>query len=451
MVFDSLSMTRLLITNNMKNMTFYMLDKNWKILKQFDHPVVKNSNLSESSFTINGSKKTGDIWNLITSDYRDSWTKENIDFGTSSLSVGENYLDVYSFSKRKDFFDIGRTATMFMKKEEKDVIIINILDKKLDLKKVALNISSTLPLKAKKQFNAESVLDIMSNNIENFRDSNNAVSSEKVTFYNSLTEYAIVIVSDEDGLAEITYFDKENGKKIKQDVFQITSLIAEADKKDKVRNITLLHDDKFWVVNASKKWGIFSIYDLKTKKIIYSLRYDEKSTTDIFNYPPTKYLSKAGIVTNVSKNKEKIQDVDMASFCKVMFENSSFIAILKDNNKYNTIKLGNFEFKKIMTNPGVEFMHRKSSYTFNPDLYTSTTAGLFLEKNNLQQTNQKITWNEFNDKNIGKSYSKVPSTKFSDEYDDNRAYKMGIVRTNDFYYVIYYYEKEIKIAEEKMN
>ena len=455
MVFDSASMQRLLISNNMKNMVIYLLDKDWKIIKQFDYDVVKNSNLCQSLFRSIAVKKNGNVWTLITSPtFRDTWTKETIDFDKNTLTVGESYLDEKEMVDSKNFVDGNLNTCMYLKKGEKDVIYFTSIDKNFVVKNTSININSSVPLNKPKKINAVDVFSNLAPFITSDKEQNYALVMSKVLLYRIDTEYALVLMSEEDGVAEVSFYNKETGKKSRENTFSLESLWSDDEKKDKKNSIALIYDQKLWMLNTSKNWGMLGVFDLNTKKILYNFKYNDKQEADVLNYPPTMYETNPGLILNLSKNKEKITEISMNKFCKELYKYTTVLAVLGGNENYYIVKLGNFDFKLINTSSGRDYQVGSTRYFKSPgyesfaDFYITTTAGLFLDKTTLKQSAKKSTWAEVNDKNVSSSYKKIKDNGEDQECYNKRAIRLGSYKTNTSNFVIYFYEKEMRIMEQ---
>ncbi len=91
-LIDEKTQDRLLIIIGAKNLTFFLLNKDWKIIETFDHELVKNSTLSNDGFQVLNYKYVDQKWILIGQSMFD-FTNETIDFSSKSLVVKEKLFE----------------------------------------------------------------------------------------------------------------------------------------------------------------------------------------------------------------------------------------------------------------------------------------------------------------------------------------------------------------------
>lgn len=138
LLYDSVSKQRVLIASNMKNMVIYLLDKDWKIVKQFETEILKKSNLCKSLYKLVMLQKKDNVWIAITAlTFGGGWTKETIDFGANTIKVDEGFMDNNEIEDSNDFVDGENKTLMVLKKGDKESIYFTTIDKNFGIKKQA--------------------------------------------------------------------------------------------------------------------------------------------------------------------------------------------------------------------------------------------------------------------------------------------------------------------------
>lgn len=310
-----------------------------------------------------------------------------------------------------------------------------------------------MPFNKPKKVNAIDVFSNLSLMILADKDLKIAYANQKVLFYKLGTEYTLLLTSEQDGIVEVSSYNSETGKKTREELFSLESLFTDAEKKDKKNSIALIYDQKLWILNATKNWGMFGAMDLKTKKVLYNFRYDDKQEVDVLNFPPTMYETNPGAIMNLSKDKEKIKEISMNKFCTELYKYTLLLKVYEKKESYYTVELGNHDLKQFTSggydygSGGNKYFSKISNQSFS-NFYITTTAGLFIDKSTLKQSPKKSTWNEVNNKNVSTSYKKIENKDEDEECYSKRSMQLGYLSTSTAHYVIYFYDKNIKIREK---
>lgn len=447
-LFDSVSGQKLLMVSGIKNLHFYVIDKNWKTVKQFDHAFVKGSNLSSDGFKVNHFSKKGDNWTFASSGGFFNFALENVDAAAGNLVVKQKMLeDIDKQFVETNFRDEGKNYTMYLSKEDNSSIQLASYNDDLKIQTVRLRTESQLPLKKSKKFMAKEQYEYMQQ-MDSIMSSSFFFTRRKVHLYSFPGKFAISVVNEEP-VAELTYYDKQTGRKLRSDLFSLESLVPEKDRNSCNASF-LLYDNKAWVLAAYKTGGVLGVFDLETKKLLYNFQYDSKTNPSAFNYAPVMYETAPGNFNITGGAKEKITDLRMEKFCKELYGHSSGIAIKPFKDGY-IVMLGNYDMKDLIA--PTSGMRSTPNRMSSPLFFVSSSAGLLFKKDALVQSEQKTTINEVYNDDVSKKYAKVfdKSLLVDNEYDDSKAFIMGHQMEGSTLYIVYYFDGQVKIAERKSN
>jgi hypothetical protein len=273
-------------------------------------------------------------------------------------------------------------------------------------------------------------------------------TQRKVHLYMQPQTFAILVANDEP-VTELSLYDKKSGKRIKRQLF---SAMGQDEAKGKDFNTSaLFYNNKVHLLAAHKTGGIYAIFDAISGKELYRYVYSEKDKAPSFNYGPVTYETIPGTVTGVSKNKEKVEPISMDKFCTELFKHSCAITAKEMEDGKLLIQLANYDEKQLI-GPGSTMRTGVSTMT-SSDWYISTSAGLIFEKGTVQLSDKKTSWNEVNGSQASSKYHKID---YADpdpnaEYSNKKARLISLNLIGDRGYIVYYYEKQLKIAEKKLN
>lgn len=434
---DSATKKRLLIVSD-KELKFYLLDSNWKLIKKFSKPITEGTVLKEMFYKIVKRKYSQDKWIFIGSAYG-GYTRETIDFAAQTHQVQTNIMP--GITNIEAFFEDGGTNYVFYYTRD-GMIKVSSFSEDLKPNNVILKVSTQLPLAKSKKYEPTDYY----MNIEWMKDysfSNPSVTKKKAQFYLLKDAYAFLLSYDEPA-AEMSWYDKKTGSKIKSKLF---SLEEEAKGKD-FNTAALLYENKVYVFVASKSGGVLGVFDPESGKRLYTKVYTDKDDKAIFNYGPVMYETRPGDGFDVYKNvKEKVEDINMDKFCKEMLKHSCAITA-RPIDKYGlVISFANHDQKELMDGSSP-----RSNRSITSSLwYVSTSAGLIFEPGTLTVSEKKITWNEVNKwSEATDKFKKIEEPKKgANEYENKKAFVLKYQYIDNRSYVIYYYEERLKIQETK--
>ena len=81
--------------------------------------------------------------------------------------------------------------------------------------------------------------------------------------------------------------------------------------------------------------------------------------------------------------------------------------------------------------------------------YVSAAAGFIFEAGNTKPSARNITWNDLNQSNAGSAYKKLDKGENSAaEYHHKKAIIMQQLLIENRRYIIYFYDKQLKVEEK---
>lgn len=441
---DPVTSEKLIVVSGSKTVTFYLVDENWKLLKNFESDIDKKSGFSDDHFKIQSFARNGDVWTPIVEKFTD-FTAETIDFAASKHTVaGKIFQDKQKDIIGKTFVDGNKSYNMYLTKS--NAVMLAVIDSKGAITNLPLDLYTQLPLKASKKksptelYMAFEEIDTVANQLIQF-------SHKKVHFYRLPQQFAFGMV-DTEPVAEISYFDKQTGKRVKTDLFSVEDLLPTEEKTGKLNNSLLVYDNKVWLLSAYKNGGVLGIFDQASKKLLHTFKYDDKSQKNVFNYGPVLYKTSPGIVSKVSEVKEKVEDVSMEKFCSDVFKQSSGLYVHPYSENEFAVSIGSYQINSVI---GTNTISNPASQVYDPSFYESAVAGLVFQKNNFSWIPKQTNFNEANFKeatNKYKSTTKPQSKEFSDaEYKNRKAYVMKEQYNKFKIWTIYYFDGQLKVAE----
>jgi hypothetical protein len=438
---DSVSKNRLMIISGMKDISFYLMDSNWKLVKKFNKPLSNETVLKSDFFKILKYKYDQQKWVFIGQNF-DRYTRETVDFSSQTHLVQTNILSDLA-GIQLNFTD-GEAHNLLYYTKDKDIRVAGF-GEDLKPKPVLLKISTGLPLSKSAKFKNEDIY----NNIEiitGYKSSDPFFTRRKSHFYILKDAYALLLFSDEP-VAELTWYDKQTGKAIKSRLFSVEELLGKDAKKD-FNTAALLYEGKVYVLTAFKSGGVFAAFDAETVNKIYSQVYSEKDENTVFSYGPVTYETLPGTIST-SVLKEKLDDISMDKFCKEMYKHSCAVTAKKTAKYGLLVTLANYEPKELAA--ATSHLRSGLNTMTSPDWYESTSAGLLFDPATMALSKKKIGWNEANKSEATNQYKKVkPARTGYAEYSDKKAFFIALEFIQDRSYVIYYFNGQLKVDESQL-
>lgn len=441
---DPATLEKVIAVSGGKSFSFYLVNEKWKMLKTFESDMDKKSGFSDDHFKILSFTRNGDVWTPIVEKLTD-FTAEIIDFSTSKHTVaGKIFQDKHKDNIGKTFVDGNKSYNMYLTKS--NAITLASIDDKGVLTNLPLDLSTQLPLKGAKKksptelYTAFEEMDTLTNQLVQF-------SHKKVHFYRLPQQFAFGVV-DAEPVAEISYFDKQTGRKPKTDLFSVEDLLPTEERTAKLNNSLLIYDGKVWLLSAYKTGGVLGAFDLTTKKMVYSFKYDQKSQKNAFNYGPVLYKTSPGMVSKVGEVKEKVEDVSMEKFCSDVFKQYSGLYVHPYNENEYAVSIGSYQIISVI---GTNTISNPASQVYDPSFYESAVAGLVFQKTGFSWIPKQTSFNEANFKEATSKYqstTKPQAEEFSDaEHKNRKAYVMKEQYNKFKIWTIYYFDGQLKVAE----
>ena len=316
-VEDSNTKNRALLVSGMKEAFFYFFDVKWKLLQRFSQSFEKKSALKNDYFSVIQNNRNGSSWDFILKNGM-SYTREQVDFGGSKHTVGESIMEDMNENYRETVFaDEKNNYIMYLNKGNE--IKINSFNKDFSAKNFTLQVSAQLPLRKSEKYNAKKLFEQMEE-MDSVLSASAYFTRRKVHFYPLKEAFALLVAMDEP-VAELSFYNKQTGAKIKSDLFSVEEYLAPEDRKKEFNTCALLFHNMVYVLAAHKNGGVFAVFDAATKKNLYHLTYSDKDNNTAFNYPPVTYETLPGTI-NLSKLTEKAEDINMNRFCTEMCKHS---------------------------------------------------------------------------------------------------------------------------------
>jgi hypothetical protein len=452
-VTDSASGQKLLLISNRKGMNFTLLDAAWKKVKEFEGGFVKNSPMAKDGFKVLQAKKNGDNWTLVTSAGLDEFARETINPVAGTHTVDEKLFDDFDNSFIETTFRDGNDSYMFyIAKRNKESIMVTRFDNNMAVKSYPLSINTQLPLRKSSKYAARDIYTM----IEEMNDAkirSLAFTRKKVQLYVQPEIFLLGICEDEP-VAELNWFDKSSGRKLKSELFSVESILPEGERKNSFNTSFLVHEGKVWVLAAHKNGGALGVFDIATKKVLYSLSFDDKTDPATFAYNPCMYESSPGTVTGLSANKERVKEMSMNSFCKELYKHSVGLALAKGEDGLYRVVLGNFDLKEIAA--ATSSLRSGMNTMVSPDYYMMASAGLIIDPTTMKPVARKSSYNEMYGDAVSGKYTKVKDNParsaggLAEVMADPHREVLGTSQAGNTFYSMYLTsDKMLKVFESK--
>lgn len=445
---DSLTKERLVLLSGSKTINFYLVNESWKLQKGFEVDMNKKSAFWNDNFKINGFSHSGDKWIIIVGDYGE-YTAEVVDTkaGTHAIA-GKVFEDKDPKYFGEYFSDDNKNYNIYPTRS--GGIAISHIDGNAGIKTMNIDLSTQLPLKRSKKYTPKEIFDNFEE-IDTLRCQMIYSTRSKVHFYKLPAAFVFGIVS-EDPVAELIFFDKVSGKKIKNELFSVESLLPESVKNDKLNTAMLVYNNMVWVYSGNKNTAVLAAFDINTKKQVYSKLFDEKMDISAFGYGPVEYKSSPStgkIFSGESYIKEKVENTSANKYLSELWKGDLGIYSHALNENEFIISVGSYNMISYMSSNAAN----RSEYVpqlYDPRIYESSVAGLVFKKNDFTVSDKKTTYNEVNFSKADKNYSivKVEKDVSDPEYNEKRSYVIKQQPIKNRMYTIYYYENQFKIAEK---
>lgn len=451
-VEDSLTKEKVFIYTGKKEIIFYHLDASWKTLHKLSKDPNKESQFSETDFSVLRSSHDKDRWSFIVRSIH-GYSKETVDFAAGTHSVDRKLIDDIAKNYREELFvDGSDTYILYLNKSNE--LNLTSFTSDLTTSTTRLDLSSALPVGKSKKYTAAELYNQVGN-IDSIGMTSPYFTRRKVHFYVHPDKYSILISGDEP-VVELNQYDKKTGKRIRSQLYSV----EESMKGEKSCNTAaLLFGNKVHVLAAAKNGGVYAVFDADTKKSVYQYAYNDKDKGP-FNYGPVTYETLPG-VTSTAVLKEKVEDITMDKFCSEMFRHSCAITARYIDGGNMLVTLANYDAKELAAATSTL---RVGMNTMTSSMwYVSTSIGFIFDPVSLQVSPNKTTWNEINKSNASGSYSRVEPPASPDanaEYNDKKSYVIKTQFIGNRRYTIYFtviggkqlkiHEKILKVAPPKI-
>ncbi|RYY94380.1 MAG: hypothetical protein EOO11_18000 [Chitinophagaceae bacterium] len=398
LVFDQASGEKLLLMSNKKNVSFIVLDSGWKKLREFEAPAVKGSLLARGYFDVEHAQKNGHTWTLFTS-YIGEYACETVNAVTASYSVDEKLLnDLNTASSSPTFYQDGSDSYLFYTtKRNKTAISVARFGAGAP-RNYDLVVDTRLPLRKKHKYSVGDLY-AMSEPMNETSVRDLALTRKKVQVYTQPDALLIGIAEDEP-VAELNWFDKTTGTKLRSELFSVEDLLPERERKNDFNTSFIIHEGKIWVLTAHKNGGALGAFDLASKKLLYSFFYDDRTDPTAFAYTPCMFETLPGTFARKGADKERVKDISMNNFCKELFFNHIGLAIFKGTDGLYRLVLGNHELKSF------DMSSRSNASISSPLYYTMASAGLFIDAASMKAVARRASFNDVYGGTAGRSYTR---------------------------------------------
>jgi hypothetical protein len=444
---DSASNERLIILSGNKTLNFYLVDNNWKLLKTFESPTPKNSAFNNDNFDIVNYSRGPDRWIIITGNYTE-FNAETVDTKEGKHAVaGAVFQDKDKNYFGKTIYDGKRTFNMYPNRSGN--ITVAVVDENSTIKNYPVDLSSQLPLKKDKKLAARDIYH-MFDEIDTLTSQQLYMVRRKVHFYNTPSSF-LFTVSHEEPVTEVIYFDRGNWKKQKSELFSVEELLPANARGNTLNTSSLIHDNKLFVYSAYKEGGVLGVFDINSKKLVYSLKIDNATPKSSFAYGPVMYKaspSSGKIFSGEYNVKDKVEDIGMDDYNKELSKRDIGIYVHHYNANEYAVSIGSFSMLTIQ-NPGSA--NRVMSTTSDPSVYESAVLGLVFKRGEAAPIARKTDYNEVHYRNMESNAAPKTEKKVMQqpEFSDNRkAFIMKEQVIKNKVYTLYYLDENFKIFEK---
>jgi hypothetical protein len=432
---DSVTNEKVIVIGGNKSFSFFLVDPNWKILKTFESKFDKSSNFSEDRFRIFRSNHNGNVWTMIVQNMQ-NYTAEIIDFGAQKhMVVGKVFSDKHPDDLGSFFISDNKAHVMYFSKNYK--MRVAELDENGGLKTITIDPLEVSSLKRASRISGKDLF--RSSSLIDDKVMEDVQSTEDFAHFYVTPTYYITVLADSDPVAEVSYFDKNTGRRVKSELFSVAELLPASERSGNRTNF-LIYDNKIWVLSMYKNGGALGAFDLNTKKLVYSLKYDEKSPATIFNYGPV--LLKTQVEKSGDKNKS--ETVSMDKFSKLVFTSYTGLIVHANNDNEYSVSIAYLQYGTTDISSAISTTsHMTTDYTSQERMY----AKLLFRKNDFAWIPKSEPLAETTSPAAQTKIREVPKTAGEPEFKNKRA---AIIK--EFYMpfrhvTIYYFENQVKIYE----
>lgn len=441
---DSVTLEKILIYSGKKELLFYLVDAKWKLISKIS---VNNreTNFRDDAFKVFRMSHTKSKWTFIVRTVY-GYTRESVDFTAQTLTVEEKYADDKAKNYMEELFTDGNDKYVLYLNKNKEVAITSFLPD-FTAKNVRLQLSSELPVNKSKKYNAEDLYNLVET-IDSITVSSAYFTRKKVHLYVQSDKYAVLVANDEP-VTELSYYDKQSGRKLKSQVFSLADQLPKGAGDKDLNTAALLYGNHVYLLVAYKSGGVFGVFDKESKKLLYHYVYNEKDKTAPFSYGPVTYETLPGTIST-SVLKEKVEDISLDKFSTEMFKHSCAITARPMKDGMTLISLANHDMKELAA--ATSTLRSGINTMSSPMWYVSTSAGFIFEPGSQQPSAKKTTWSEVNNNSAaGDSYKKVEKPDAPDnpaaEFNLRGSFIMKRQYIGNRRYVIYYVDRMIKVDE----
>jgi len=441
---DSVTKEKLLIYTGKKDLIFYLADAKWKLLNKITTSAGKESQFKDPDFNILRSVHDKQKWSFVVRTVY-GYTKETVDFATGKHTVEGKYVEDIAKNYMEELFMDGNDKYVMYLDKSNGINVTSFLSD-FSVKNVKLQLSSELPAGKSKKYSATELYNLIET-IDNTTIGSPYFTRKKVHFYVQPDRYAILVAGDEP-VAELSFYDKLSGRKTKGQLFSVQDLLPKGAGDKEFNTTALLFENKVHLLAAYKSGGVYAVFDAESKKILYQYVYSEKDKSPSFNYGPVTYETLPG-TTSTSVLKEKVEDITMDKFCTEMYKHSCALTARKLADGNTLITLANYDMKELAA--ATSSLRSGINTMSSAAWFVSTSAGIIFEPATMQPVARKTTWNEVNNSTAGEKYQKPEKPDAPDspaaEFNIRGAYIMKKQIIGNRRYVIYYYDRELKVDE----
>ena len=444
---DSVTKERLVLLSGSKTINFYTVNDDWKLQKAFEVEMNKKSAFWNDNFKINGFAHAGDKWIIIVGDYGD-YTAEVVDTkaGTHSIA-GKVYEDKDPKYYGYDFSDAEKNYNMYPNRS--GGITISRIDGNAGIQTMNIDLSTQMPLTKSKKFSSKELFESMKE-IDTLGSQLAYFTRSKVQFYKTPAAFVFAITSY-DPAAELIYFDKSTGKKIRSELYSVEDLLPAAAKNSKLNTAVLLYDNKVWVYSGDKNASVLAAFDVNTKKVLFSKQFEEKMDLSSFSYGPVEYKaspSTGKIFSGESYIKEKVEDISVNRYLSELWKGDLAVYAHALNENEYVISVGSYYMVGFMASNAAN--RDNVPLLYDPRIYQSCVAGLAFNKADFSASAKKTTYNDINFSKATSHYSLVKDEKTVEdpEYNEKKAYIIKQQPIKNTVYTMYYYEDQFKITQK---
>lgn len=443
-VEDSATMEKVLIYSGKKEIIFYWVDAKWKLLSKLAVSTGRESMFRDDAFSILRMAHDKSRWTFVVRTVY-GYTKETVDFTAQTLTLDGKYVEDIAKNYMEELFTDGKDKYVMYLNKSKEINITSFLEN-FTVKNVKLQLSSELPAGKSKKYSPEDLYNLVES-IDSITMGIAYFTRKKVHFYVQPARYAVLVANDEP-VAELSYYDKQAGRKLKGRIFSVADLLPKGTGDKNFNTAALLYDNKVHILAAYKTGGVYAVFDAESDKLLYHLVYNEKDREKPFSYGPVTYETLPG-ATSTAVLREKVEEISMDKFCTEMFKHSCAITVRPLKDGKTLIALANYDLKEVAA--ATSSMRSGINTMSSAAWFVSTSAGIIFEAGAMQPSTVKTTWNEVNKSDAGDAYKRVDKPDAPDnpaaEFNDRGSYILKKQYIRNRRYVIYYNDREIKVDE----